>query len=501
MAGVVSIVESGRSGSVAYAEGGRTINGYWEFGGGDVITIISMGTREEWGSAHAWALPLRAAILRRVADEAIRQRAPTCVAEIDDARGDILLRQSGGAATNTGPAGETPRARAAAFVYRLTRLKAIMGLVLLVAVLVVGGLMLLARSPMSTAAPGSNGVPLNDAMRTDTHIASLIQTSSRTSLDISGRGGANETSVSMLLIPLDGGAPHVVQAAKKVSSGSLNLARIMGSDGRTLWLDAGGLYGVRLSDYRLVTPKDLQLANPQLDISWWEDQRGMDVIDGKLHVMRIDRSAALDIDPATLKATPATPKPGNARFQRHDVGDHLAAGLITASGGWLGLHSDSEIAGAFKPGKWVRPIESADDTKEMRRLYTADLEPDSEGKYFKLGKIMAVNQAPYLNAVFLRMDDTSEPVELASPAGALMLYTTSPALGATATVSRVDETGKIGWSVDTGIDRFKLQQILPGETSFAFVGARPPIPDKLSEPIVVIIDTVTGKATTQSLWR
>ncbi len=91
----------------------------------------------------------------------------------------------------------------------------------------------------------------------------------------------------------------------------------MGSDGRTLWFDATGLYGVRLDDYALITPKDLRDANATLDPSWWEDPRGMDVMDGKLHVMRIDRTAAMDVDPATYKATAVTPKPSNARFRRH----------------------------------------------------------------------------------------------------------------------------------------------------------------------------------------
>ena len=44
-------------------------------------------------------------------------------------------------------------------------------------------------------------------------------------------------------------------------------------------------------------------------------------------------------------------------------------------------------------------------------------------------------------------------------------------------------------------------EILPGETSFAFVGTRPPVPDQLSEPLLVIVDNATGRAITHSLWR
>ena len=52
----VSITEDGRSGHVVYNQGLRSITGYWEFGGHDVVTIVSMGTRAEWDRAHGWAV-------------------------------------------------------------------------------------------------------------------------------------------------------------------------------------------------------------------------------------------------------------------------------------------------------------------------------------------------------------------------------------------------------------------------------------------------------------
>ena len=107
----------------------------------------------------------------------------------------------------------------------------------------------------------------------------------------------------------------------------------------------------------------------------------------------------------------------------------------------------------------------------------------------------------YLNAAFLRSDDASEPVRLSDPDGALMIYTSEPGLKGTLMVARVDTAGAIRWNVDTGIDRFKLLQILPGKGSFAFVGTRPPVPDQLSEPVLVIVDNDTGESNTLSLWR
>ena len=64
--------------------------------------------------------------------------------------------------------------------------------------------------------------------------------------------------------------------------------------------------------------------------------------------------------------------------------------------------------------------------------------------------------------------------------------------------ARVDSSGAVGWSLDTGIGT--LLQVLPDPATPAFIGERPRIPDQLSEPILVIIDAATGKLTTHSLW-
>jgi hypothetical protein len=97
MSASVSLSVNGRDGTVQYTDGLRTIQGYFEFGGNDVVAIIGMGTVQSWQRSQPWAVDQRAAILRFVAAEAIRQKARSCSAEIDDARGDIVLRQRLGA--------------------------------------------------------------------------------------------------------------------------------------------------------------------------------------------------------------------------------------------------------------------------------------------------------------------------------------------------------------------------------------------------------------------
>lgn len=494
----MTISESGRSGIVQYREPGGELAFHWEFGGGDVVAIVQCGDHGRW-EAYPWAIARRPEILGFVAREVVRQKAPGCRAEIDERTGDILLRSSG--APPPPPANvpiPTPRIKAEAFVRRYTNLKAMLGLGVLVIALIVAAIVWTGKKVIMVNAV--HGVPLGDVVRTDTHIASLIQTTDPHLPEITGRGANTTTSISILLIPLDGSKPYVVPVVGEVSV-NYSLARILGSDGHTLWFDATGLYGVRLSDHELITTKDLSEANASLDPSWWEDPRGMDIQNGRLNIMRIDRSAAIDVDPVSWKATPVAPRPSNTRFGRHEPSDHLAAGYITASGTWLGLHSQEELEGEFKPGRWIRAVEGADDARQLRRLCRAELEPSSDEAHYRIRTMTPISDAAYLNAAILRMDDKSAPLRLMDPDGALMIHTSEPGLKGTLIVSRVDTNGAIVWSADTGIDRFNLQRILPGEGSFGFVGTRVPVPDKLSEPIVVILENTSGGMTVHSLWR
>lgn len=68
---------------------------YWEFGGGDTVAIISVGDPASWRSNYPWRIDQRRTILERVAREVIRQKAPKCRSDIDDAKGYIYIREPG----------------------------------------------------------------------------------------------------------------------------------------------------------------------------------------------------------------------------------------------------------------------------------------------------------------------------------------------------------------------------------------------------------------------
>lgn len=44
-------------------------------------------------------------------------------------------------------------------------------------------------------------------------------------------------------------------------------------------------------------------------------------------------------------------------------------------------------------------------------------------------------------------------------------------------------------------------QVLPGTGIVALVGERPPVPDKVPEPIMVFLNAATGATNEVSLWR
>lgn len=457
---MVRITQQGRSGEVIYEEAGGRIAGWWEFGGGHAIAIVSMGSTSEWRNGHAWAEARRADILRFVADEVVRQKASGCHAEIDEEGGMITLYQGPGSASSSSAVAHPPsssvidrKAKAATFVRRYTKLKAMFGIVVLLIALVAGAIHWAGKKVL-TVAPTS-GVPLGACVRTSSHIASLIQSTDPHLPEITGRGAHATTSVSILLIPVDGGRPRKILIAEGLNSNQFALAKILGADGATLWFDVNGLGGVDLERMELLEPSEA--------------------------------------------IVPHVPKPGLPFAP--DAGRYLSAGFIAAPGQWLGLHTEEELRTAYAPGKFVRRVVAQEDSEQMRRLYRGTLEAPVDDKYHRIVAMDPVNAAEYHNAAFLRMDDRSEPLRLSGPDGVLMIHTSVPGLKGTAIISRVDLDGAVRWTVDTALDRFKLEQILPGEETFAFVGTRIPVEGKVSEPLVVIMENATGRMTTHSLWQ
>jgi len=65
-------------------------------------------------------------------------------------------------------------------------------------------------------------------------------------------------------------------------------------------------------------------------------------------------------------------------------------------------------------------------------------------------------------------------------------------------VARVAPDGRTVWEAETGIG--DLQQVLPDRNTLALIGTRTRVPDKLPEPVLVILRNDTSAATVHSLW-
>ncbi|MBL7964669.1 MAG: hypothetical protein JNM31_12600 [Flavobacteriales bacterium] len=301
------------------------------------------------------------------------------------------------------------------------------------------------------------GSPLGHAVRTDQHIVLLVQHLEAYIPSLHRDHSKDTYSVSLFIVPLDGGAPQLVKVREGLSAGSFSLAKVLGSDGRALWYDIGGAGAIDLKTFKPLPQAELR-----------------------------DPPA-----PERTNALPFGPK----------VEDHLAAGLFTSPTSWLGMHSAEEATRDLKPGFSLKRVRDAESASHQRRFHRAELSAEAGPKGQAILSTAPLGEATYLNAAFLRLHDAAEPIRFSSPDGALIVFTSEPGLKGTTMLARVDLVGQVLWKTDTGLDRFALQQIMPGEWSTAFFGTRPREEGKVPEPLLVIVEHATGESETYSLWR
>lgn len=106
---ILQIVEHGRDGQVIYRDSAGELSFYWEFGGNNVLALINVGTAAEWSRRSPWAVARRGEILRFVADEVARQKAPNAPVKVDDAAGVIYLFERGVPAAPVASAAAPPK--------------------------------------------------------------------------------------------------------------------------------------------------------------------------------------------------------------------------------------------------------------------------------------------------------------------------------------------------------------------------------------------------------
>ena len=178
-----------------------------------------------------------------------------------------------------------------------------------------------------------------------------------------------------------------------------------------------------------------------------------------------------------------------------------SVGVHPSTTKWLALLSPKEAAAEYRLKSLLSPLSRAENAKEMRRFHRAELGLEAGRGMREIRSLTAASSEEYFNAAFVRTAAAKEPIRLHGPESFLMTYSASSGLGASLVVARVDTTGKTLWRADTCIDRFKLSQVMPGMPFVAFIGTRPPVFAKVSEPILVVVNSATGAVTTTSLWK
>jgi hypothetical protein len=481
----IDFVDEGRSGTITFRDAGGAQSFYWEYGGGDVVVIITAYKDPTSSQAR------RNAILQRVAIETIHKRAPGTVAEIDYAAGRILLRNRDGRAK------PRPIARTAdAFdPYKFKWMMAILALVVAGIALAVGLLV-----SMASTSP-TKGIPISESLRAGDSIVTLIRTQDTYVPTLHRDPEKDRFSLALSIIPADGSSKgRLIPIGGGYRVNQLQLVHILGFDGRTVWCAVDGIQGVDLRAGKLVTAEMLKQANPSIAETWDDARRAS--VDMRLRVDSPDRQRSYEIEPDTLRATPG---PTTRQASRFPLGakrdDLLSAGARPTPDTWLGLHTPKEAERQFKPKSWLGPVNRAADLKEDRKLYRARLGPELARGNREILSIEPIGDAPYLNAAFLLTMPEANPIRLSNPDSFLMIHTVKAGIYGTVVISRIDTMGNVIWKTDTGLDRFKLQQILPDDRHVALIGPRPPIPGKVSQPMLAIIDTHSGKLSTIPLER
>ncbi|MBK8058218.1 MAG: hypothetical protein IPK33_10125 [Gemmatimonadetes bacterium] len=270
--------------------------------------------------------------------------------------------------------------------------------------------------------------------------------------------GNDRYTVGVLLHDAADGSRRYVELARGRSGNELTRARLLAVTGTRVWVE---------------TPATMLV----------------DVESG-----RVTSAEEVERDPSL--------QPPERRFSMADLatgerGDAAVAGRRRSDGGQsvvrcpLAPRPRCQLQGRVpRPGRrGLRAIERR--AGDVRRTARAGWHDETTGA------LAPVGGDEFYNGALVRTARDSALLELTG-GGALLTYETKPRRAGVVFAARVAADGSLAWRTDLGIG--KLLDVLPDPERPAFVGERPRIPDKVPEPILVVIDARTGRATTYSLW-
>ena len=170
----------------------------------------------------------------------------------------------------------------------------------------------------------TTGTPLDNAVGTPEFIAQLISTQQRYVPSLNRNPDNDRFDVSLLIRPRnsDAAVTHLELTEDHTASEAYNAVRLLGFDGRQLWILTGNIAAYEHTTHRLIHLDELRRINPDLETLW---PVGTYTVIDQLIVSTRDRQTIFAIDPLTLRAKPLAKLPPSP----HPIPPHPVDSLIT----------------------------------------------------------------------------------------------------------------------------------------------------------------------------
>ena len=368
--------------------------------------------------------------------------------------------------------------------------------ILLVGVLLILGVGLAAWQFVSIK---STGVPLGPAVRTPTHVFQLISTVERYLPSLHRAPGKDRYRIDLLVVPIANPAqPKVFTLIRQQQANALTpMTKILGAEGEVVWVQALDLFAVNLNNGKILRSADLKRLNPELELFL---NSARPEFHGQLMAVSPDWSSAYAFPVDSFKANACPPPPrgswvdeqGNGRIEVS-----LCSGGWIATNAWIAVATPEEAESDWKPGFSLPREFNAGEKDRQRMLFGGTAEPSETRSPILTRQRLSATE--YRQATFLRSHPRGKILRAENPDSVFLLSRVGTELFAPYTLTRLSSTGNAIWNAATGIGR--LEQVLPGTEVIALIGERSPIPNKVPEPILVLVNVATGGTNTVSLWR
>ncbi|HMP84899.1 MAG TPA: hypothetical protein PKA41_19580 [Verrucomicrobiota bacterium] len=345
----------------------------------------------------------------------------------------------------------------------------------------------------------STGTPLGPAFRTPEHLVQIISTQERYLPSLHRNPSKDRFRLDLLVVSIaDPARQETFTLIRQQQANALTpMTKILGADGDTVWLQALDIFAVNLKTKRIASGSDLRKANPELEL--FLASAKPDFTD-RFVAVSPDWSQAYAFSAETLKATACPPPPRAGWMEDQNKGrleGSLCSGGVIGSNEWIAVATPDDARSDFKPGFSISRDFTAGEKDRNRQLYRGTA--DYSEKRPPIRSFARLTDTEYRAANFLRVKPGSDILRATNPESVFLIHRAGTELFAPHTLTRLTPDGIELWNAATGIGR--LEQVLPGADSIALIGERPPVPNKVSEPILVLVNTATGTTSTVSLWR